>query len=71
MTKAPCDNPGTLLVATLHLLKKDTRTVLEVYRDTGIPYYWLKKFAEGGTKNPSVNRVQALYEHLSGKTLSY
>jgi len=34
-----------------------------------ISYFWLRKFSSGAFRNPSVNKVQALYEHLSGKQL--
>lgn len=63
------DEPGKLMKKTRILLLKDERTLLEMYRDTAIPYFWLKKFAAEGFKNPSVNRVQFLYEYLSGQKL--
>lgn len=43
--------------------------LLKVYTDTGLPFYWLRKVASGEIKNPSVNRVQYLYEHLTRTTL--
>jgi hypothetical protein len=58
------------MVATTNLLRSDPRTLIKIYSDTGIPYYWLKKFSAGEFNNPSVNRVQDLYEHLSGKKLA-
>lgn len=63
------DEPGSLMEKTLALIKKDERSVLELYRDTGLPFYWLKKLAAGKFANPSVNRVQYLYEYLSGKKI--
>ena len=60
-----CDEPGSLLEKTRDLLKQDPRGLLDIYNETGIPFYWLKKFASGGFGNPSVNRVQFLYEFLT------
>jgi hypothetical protein len=63
------DDQGTLMKRTLQLLKKDKRTLLDIFAETGIPFYWLRKFAAGEFKAPSVNRVQALYEKLSERKL--
>jgi hypothetical protein len=46
-----------------------TRDLLEVYTATRLPYHWLRKFSAGAYANPSVNRVQFLYEHLTGTKL--
>ena len=62
------DQPGTLMTETQKLLKD--QDLLEVYAKTGISFYWLRKFASGEFKNPSVNRVQCLYEFLKGQPLS-
>lgn len=61
-----CDRPGSLFNETQKLLKKQTGGVLAVSQKTGVPFYWLRKFAADKIKNPSVNRVQFLYEKLSG-----
>jgi len=61
------DLPGSLMMKTIALL--DGRDLLLIYKDTGIPFYWLKTFRAGKTQSPSVNRVQALYEYLSGSKL--
>jgi len=63
----PYDQPGLLMRRTVELLRE--RNLLKVYEDTKIPFYWLRKFSSGETKNPSVNRVQYLYEFLSGKSI--
>jgi len=63
----PFDQPRSLMVKTIRLL--EGRDLLQVYEETRLPYYWLRKFAAGAYKNPSVNRVQFLFEHLTGKTL--
>lgn len=60
--------PGTLMEATIELLLKHKR-FLVVSEETGISFFWLRKFAYGEIDNPSVNTVQKLYEYLSGKCL--
>jgi len=66
---APKDftTPGSLMLETQRLVK--AQNLLKLYNETGINLYWLRKFAAGQFSNPSVNRVQALYEKLSGKNL--
>ena len=64
------DEPGTLMTRTRELLKTSKQGFLEIYSETGLPFYWLRKCAYGEFRNPSVNRVQFLYEHLTGKPLS-
>ena len=63
------DQPQALMLKTIALLKK--RDLLEVYVATKISFYWLRKFASGVYKNPSVNRVQFLYEYLTGKKVRF
>lgn len=60
---------GSLHTKTLDLLKESGIPLQEIYRDTHLPYYWLKKFSSGEIRDPSVNRVQRLYEYLANKTL--
>lgn len=66
-----CDEPGSLLIKTRTLLKTDGRTLLDIHKDTGLPYYWLQDFKSQRTDGSDVNRVQALYEYLSGKKLKF
>lgn len=66
-TRNRFDNPLSLMKETKRLLK--ARDLLEVYAETRVPFYWLRKFAAGEFQNPSVNRVQYLYEHLTGLSL--
>lgn len=61
------DSPGTLLQCTVRLLAG--RDLIKVASDTGLNYHWLVKLARGRVKDPSVNSVQALYEHLVGTAL--
>ena len=63
------DEPNTLMVETIKLIRADRRTLLELYVVTGVPFYWLKRFVAKEMKNPSVNRVQFLYEFLTSKKL--
>lgn len=66
----PYDQPAAIVLKTRELLEKDDRSLPEIYKETGIPFYWLKSFVDGRyKKNPSVNRVVFLYEYLTGKTL--
>ena len=61
------DQSGSLMAKTQTLLKG--KDLLAIYNATGLSFYWLRKFASGEIRNPSVNRVQYLYEHLAGKEL--
>lgn len=56
---------GTLLDKTLELLNKDERPLMELSFETGISIYWLQKMKTGSIPDPSVNKTQDLYEHLS------
>lgn len=60
----------TLMERTLELLKSSDKTLPEIYADlraTGsdVTFFWLRKFSSGGVKDPSVNRVECLYNYLS------
>lgn len=70
MKKDQHDMPGSLMTRTRELLKTSEQGFLEIYSETGLPFYWLRKFSNGEFRNPSVNRVQFLYEHLTGKPLT-
>lgn len=63
------EESGTLLRRTYELLDAAEITLPELYAQTGVPFYWLRKFRNREVKYPSVNRVQRLYEHLSGRKL--
>lgn len=64
------DSPGTLMIKTYQLLRNDKRSLSDVSIDTGISFFWLQRFNASAMKNPSVNRVQYLYEQLSKTTLT-
>lgn len=69
MAKKPdtFDQPNSLMLETIRLAKE--RKLQDVFFETHIPFYWLNKFVAGTYKNPSVNRVQYLYEYLTGSKL--
>jgi hypothetical protein len=62
---------GSLMIETHKLLKaRSKEQTLPVISDaTGIPFYWLRKFIGLEVSDPSVNRVQKLYEYLKGRQL--
>lgn len=60
---------GSLYSRTLDLLKQSGIPLPEIYKETHLPYYWLKKFSSGEIRDPSVNRVQRLYEFLADRKL--
>lgn len=60
----------SLMLKVLELLEPMTDTdYLAIWRDTGVPYHWTRKLVKGEFKNPGVNRIQFLYEHLTGNKL--
>ena len=63
------DNPGTLMLKTHALLKSDPRNISDISIDTGVSFFWLQRFSAMSMKNPSVNRVQYLYEQLTNTIL--
>lgn len=66
----PCDKPGSLIQATRRLLLNDPRTHHALAKELGVPFYWLRAFIADEIKAPSVNRVQYLYEKLSGSKIA-
>lgn len=59
----------SLVEETTKLINECKMDDLELFVITGIHPAWLMKFRKGGFKNPSVNRVQYLYEFFTGKQL--
>ena len=60
---------GTLMQRTIVLLRERKESLPELAEATGLPFYWLRKMVAQEIRDPSVNRVQKLYEHLTGKPL--
>lgn len=69
MKSSTFDQPGSLLQITVQLIKKDGRKPAQLCRETGINPWWIYGLLNGKYKNPSVNRIQFLYEHISGQSL--
>jgi hypothetical protein len=44
-------------------------TLSQVAEECGLPLAWLSAFARGEISEPSVNRIECLYEHLTGAKL--
>ena len=61
---------GTLYERTVTLLKADGRSLLDIHKQSGLPFYWLRKLYAGSIPDPGVNRVQALYEYLTEAKLA-
>lgn len=64
------DQPsGTLLQETLRLLKDRQQTLPELAISSELPFHWLRKLASREIDDPSVNRIQHLWECLTGRKL--
>ena len=60
---------GSLHLTTLKLLKSSGKTTFDVAVATGLTYGWIFAFAANSMRNPSVSKVQKLYEYLTDKPL--
>jgi hypothetical protein len=60
---------GTLLARTRELLQRTEDSYLSIYDATGLNPNWLSLLCAGKIRDPSVNKVQKLYEHLKKNTL--
>ncbi|UZT28638.1 hypothetical protein pD_gene0031 [Vibrio phage 033B] len=65
----PSEQEHSLLAKTRELLLADPRSNYQLSLALQLPYHWLRDLENGRCKNPAVNRVQYLYEQLSGKKL--
>lgn len=45
-------------------------TLKDIAKGADVPEPWLKTFAAGRIPDPSVNRVEVLYNYLNGKPLN-
>lgn len=61
---------NTLYDKTMKLLEQDVRSLRQIAKEVKLPYDWLVGVRYKRIKNPSVNRIQKLYEYLSGQRLS-
>jgi len=64
--KVPMD---TLYNKTLILLDQCDTSIQDIAEQSKLPYDWLVSVKYRRIQAPSVDRVQKLYEHLSGKKL--
>ncbi len=55
----------TLFEDTLKLLRKDTRSLMKIAKESGLEYFWLHKIRSGVTLNPGVLQVQKLHDFLT------
>ena len=64
--------PGDLLTRVLELLADRPRnmTYSDIALATKLPEPWIKTFAAGQIKDPSVSRVEILYTYLTGNPLN-
>ncbi len=59
-----------LLARTRELLaQKTTEEMFELAKATNLPYSWLQSVRYKPEVNPAVDRVEKLYEYLSGNKL--
>lgn len=60
---------SNLLNATIKLLEETEIPALEIYKHTDLSPQWQDNVVKGKTKEPSVVKVERLYNFLSGKEL--
>jgi hypothetical protein len=54
---------------TFKLLHACPIPLLEISKQSGVGYYWIRKFKAGHIANPGANTLQMLYEFLACKRL--
>ena len=70
MPNLKCDQPQSFLTKTRELLVASDLTIAEIHVATGLPFYWIRQVRSlDYRQSPSVNRVQTLYEFLTGAPL--
>ena len=60
---------GTLLVRTMELLNECKLSMIKIHVMTDLPYHWLQQLSTNKTTDPSVNRIQYLYEFLTEQAI--
>jgi len=60
---------GSLMRTTRSMLQKTTLSHAEISRATGLTPSWLSRFAAGALHGASADKVETLYNYLSGKKL--
>lgn len=61
--------PMSLYEVTRKLLWNAPVPMMRIGKQLAIPYQWLVKFRNGDIPDPSVNRIQLIYETLTGREL--
>lgn len=69
MAKYFYDQPGKFHETVRQLVNNDGRQLVILAGDMKVPAIWLQKFADGRIANPSVNRLEYVYEQLTGNPL--
>lgn len=70
LTPPEHENMSKLLTRTRELLEaKSTNEMIQISVATDLPYSWLLAVRYKPAMNPAVDRVEKLYEYLSGHTL--
>jgi hypothetical protein len=69
--KAKQESPGSFMLKALELLNDPKVDLLEIHKGSQLPFYWLREMKAGRIRNPSVNRVQKLVEHLTKRPLTF
>ena len=64
------ESKSSLLEAARKLLCESERSLESIAVAIDVKYAWLVRVKAGSTPEPGVVKVQALYEHLSGKPLA-
>ena len=59
----------SLVARTRELLRDRDNTLQDIVHETGLNFYWLSQFSSGQSINSSADRVQFLYEYLTGSEL--
>ncbi len=69
MTKRTYTFGNSLHEATRKLLLDTPIPVMRISKELKISYVWMMKFRNGEIQDPGANRVQSLWEYLSGRDL--
>jgi predicted urease superfamily metal-dependent hydrolase len=71
VAKKKSDAECTLLRAVRKMLAQREESYLDIYSATGLHPSWIEKIKRGRVTDPSVNRIQRLYEHLTQQKLTH
>jgi hypothetical protein len=70
MTEDTETESRTLLDKTVQLLQASQESYFKIYDNTGLHPNWLSSIATGKNRDPSVNRIEKLYQYLTGTKLT-